>query len=286
MIGTVVGIALLGLAVWFAVAGLSDDVIKHARADALPWVTVLAGFVALNVILSGALFWVMTLSFDASPRVGLWRMVNLIAVSGLLNYVPVIRAGLWGRAAFLKLHHGLPFGQSAVMALVAAGLTAAVACVVFGLWIGAGLSWVVIGSAVVVIATAGLWQAVAVRVMGREIDAAWSWVVLRYVDTLVMAGRLWLAMWVVGQPIGLDEALAIGSAALVVRIIGLTPNGLGLSEWVSVWLLSVGLSGEVDSRQVMAVYLPGMLLDRAVEVVVTVIWGGLTAWGLRKSGDR
>mgnify|MGYP006296277001 CR=1 FL=1 len=89
-------------------------------------------------------------------------------------------------------------------------------------------------------------------------------------------------MWAVGHPIGFGEALAAGSAALVVRVAGLTPNGLGLSEWVSAWLLSAGLQGQLEPGEAVAAGLmAGLLLDRAVEIVVALISGGVSAWGLR-----
>ena len=275
ILGAVAGVALFAAAVWFALAQVDFTTLRSVPPAYLAG---LAGLVAANILLTGGLFWVITLSFDASPRVGLIRMTELIAVSGLLNYVPAVRAGLWGRAAYLKLKHGLPVRQSAVILLAVLTLAGMVTGLVLAAWLMLGVHAVAGASAGGAIVLSTLLGLVAGRLLKRDVTAGWSWLVLRYADTLVMAARLWLAFAAVGSPIGFNEALVAGAVAQVVRLTGLTPNGLGLSEWVIAWL--VARSGPGVDVAVLS-QLPAALLDRAVEVVVSLAAGAGAAWRLR-----
>jgi len=107
--------------------------------------------------------------------------------------------------------------------------------------------------------------------------AGWSWILIKSADLLADAARLWLAMGIVGSPISYGDAVAASSAGMVVRLIGLTPNGLGLREWAIAGVLQ-SLAGADGSQAVMAA-----LIDRAVEVLVLVPLGLASVYGLRRS---
>lgn len=276
-LGYGLGGALVLLAAGFAVSGVDWGVLRTAS----PWnFGAMAGLVGVNFIFTGLLFWSVTRTFDATPAVGRSRMIGLIAVSGLLNYLPVVRAGLWGRAAYLKKHHALPVRQS----LVILGVVLALTAVVVGgsglvlLVCPAGVRWPV-ATGVLIVAT-GFTSVAGRRLLRRRVVAGWTWVPLRVVDFAAAAGRLWLAMSVVGQPVGAADVAVLASASLLVKIVGLTPNGLGLSEWVV-----VALSMAVTPIEA-SVAAAAALIDRGAEVLVSVAAGGASLVALKTSADK
>jgi len=114
------------------------------------------------------------------------------------------------------------------------------------------------------------------RLLGRVVPTWGWWAPLRTVDLAVSAGRLWLAFEVMGAPIGYGDAVVAASASLLVKLAGLTPNGLGLSEW-AVAALSSALAPVSTATGAAAA-----LLDRAAEAVVLIVAGSISAWWLRK----
>lgn len=271
--GWVLGLVLLTLAVGYAVRG--SDVSVVARA---PWwgFASLAGLVVVNLLLTSALFWSVTRSFPAKPTVGFATMSALIAVSGVLNYIPVVRAGLWGRAAYLKKFHGLALRDSVVILAVVFGLAlgvlgAAVLLVVLSPSAWAG--WCVAGGLLLLTPiTAAMWRAV----LRRPLVGGWVWVPLRSLDLAAAAGRLWLAFGVVGVELRWTDAALLASATLIVKLAGLTPNGLGLSEWVIAALSAAMMPIETATAAAAA------LVDRTVEVGVALLAGAAGAWWLRR----
>ncbi|MEL7087004.1 MAG: hypothetical protein AAGL98_00945 [Planctomycetota bacterium] len=272
-LGYGLGGGLLALAVGFAVSGVDWDTLRSAS----PWaLAALAGLVGVNYFVTGLLFWNITRTFDAEPTVRATRMIGLIAVSGLLNYVPVVRAGLWGRAAYLKKHHGLPVRQS----LIILGVVLALTAVVVG---GAGLvmmlgpaSWRWPALAGGLLLATVITPTLAERLLRRPVAAGWAWVPLRTIDFAAAAGRLGLALAIVGQSADAAEVLVLASASLLVKIAGLTPNGLGLSEWAVVALSAAVTPIEASAAAAAA------LLDRGAEVLVSIALGGTALVWLRK----
>lgn len=271
--GLILAAALLAAAILVAVRQVDWTVLRHAS----PWqLGALGAAAAGNVVLTAALFWAVTRSFDARPGVGLGRMMALIAVSNVLNYLPLIRAGLLGRAAYLKARHELPLRQSVVilavvlvLAVVVLGAAAAVLLSLPGGW-----RWLALVAVMVALTAAT--EPVARRLLRRRVVGWGWWVPLRIADTLISALRLWLAFAVMGVPIGYADAVVIGAAGLLVRLIGVTPNGLGLSEW-AVAGLSTLLTPATTAAGAAAA-----LLDRAVEIVVMSTAGTIGAWFLKR----
>lgn len=266
---------LIVAAIAYAVAGYDWS----ALLDAPPqWVALLAAGVAVNLLLTAMLFWVITRSFDAHPPVGLGRMTALICVSGLLNYLPLLRPGLLGRAAYLKWRHGLPLRQSVLILLVVLVLAAVVL-----LTAGAVVLALPTDTARLVAAAAamGILTVVSAPIarwlLRRPVVHAWAWVPLRTADMLVAAGRLWLAFGIVGKPISFADAVLIGAASLLVKLVGLTPNGLGLSEWVVAALASA------ISPATAAAGAAAALIDRGAELIVVTLAGLASAWALRET---
>ncbi|MEM6458111.1 MAG: lysylphosphatidylglycerol synthase domain-containing protein [Planctomycetota bacterium] len=276
--GWVLGLGLLAGAVVFAAVGVAGSGLEVAVNESPGALSAVVGLVGVNLLLTAALFWAVTRGFDAEPPVPYGRMLALTAASGLLNYVPAVRAGLWGRAAYLRRFHGLAVRQSVLSLGVVLGL----AVVVVGgvgsvLLVGGPARWWLAAAWVgLATMTAG---PVAERVLRRPMGAAWpwAWAGLRALDLAAAAGRLWLAMRVVGAEVGFGDAVVLASASLLVKLVGLTPNGLGLSEWV------VAALGAAVAPVEAATAAAAALLDRAAEAVVLVGGGTAGLWTLRRS---
>ena len=244
----------------------------------------LGGLVLCNIVLTGLLFWSVTRAFPLRRPVGRGKMVALIAVSGLLNYLPLIRAGLWGRAAYLRRHHGLSLRDSMKIAVVVLILAAAVVggggAVLLvsmrrgdpgggvgpGAWFALAAAWLVL--TVVVDRFTRRW--------GQPAGAGWGWVPLRVLDFAAATARVWLSFKVMGAELGLGQAAVLSSASLLTKLSGLTPNGLGLAEWV-VTGLAAAISPAEAGRAASAA-----LLDRGVEVAAAVVAGLAGLWMLAR----
>jgi uncharacterized membrane protein YbhN (UPF0104 family) len=271
----VLGAALTVAAVMYAAQGVAWEQL----ADARPWqVAAIAAGVVVNLLLTGLLWWLVTRSFDADPPVPLGRMTVLIAACELLNYLP-LRAGMFGRAAYLKTKHKVPVRQSVVMVFATMGLTLVVFAVVVTALLAAGevWQWLLAAGAVALLSVASLW--LTPLLLRRPVFAAWAWPLVRVADLLTASARLWVALGVVGESVSFAHAVIAAAAGLLVRPISITPNALGIREWfVGVVAGEIAVDG----------YQPAVaaaLIDRAVEVVImTVI--GLPAMALLRGGTR
>ncbi|MEX0655040.1 MAG: lysylphosphatidylglycerol synthase domain-containing protein, partial [Phycisphaeraceae bacterium] len=264
--GLLLGMALLAAAVVYALWGVDWTVLAAAEPSGF---VLLAAAVLANLVLTGLLFWAITLSFDASPPVGPGRMVGLVCVSSLLNYLPLPRAGLVGRSAYLKWRHGLPLRQSVVIMAVVLALAVAVFGVTAAMLLAFDdtAGWIAMAAALLALTLAT--GPVARRLLRRPVRWGWLWAPLRTLDLLATAARLWLAFALLGQPIDFEQAVLIGAASLLVKLAGLTPNGLGLSEWLVAALTPVLAPVETATAAAAAV------LDRAAEVLVVLVAGGV-----------
>ena len=274
--GAVLGLALLAAAVGVAARGVDVAALRAAPGWVLPAIAVGVG---VNLLATATLMLLITRGFPGGETVRWGEMAALTAWSGLLNYVPVIRAGLWGRAAYLKRVHGLAVRDSVVILLITLGLAAVVlgavglvGLVLRGWWFWGGVAVVGVG-----MTGAAEWGARRPQAAGLR-GGAWAWVPLRLLDLAAAAGRLWLGFYAVGQVITVREAVVLTCASLLVKLTGLTPNGLGLSEW-TVAAVAAAVS-PVSAASAAA----AALVDRAVEVLVAVA-AGLAGWAaLRRSG--
>lgn len=221
----------------------------------------LAAAVTGNLIVTTAIWWVITLSFDTRPKVQPSRMAALICVSALLNYLPM-RPGFLGRAAYLKLMHGLPVRQSLVILLIVLvlGTVVLIASATIVLWVPSRYQ-LVVGMATVA-ATSAVTGPLATKLLRRRIIGAWLWVPLRLVDILINGVRLWLALAIVGIEVPMDRTLIVAATGMLVSLAGITPNGLGLREWII-----AALAGALEPATVIDA-LAAALIDRAVEAIV------------------
>ena len=261
-----IGIVLLVGAILMAATEVNWEQLRQAE----PWqIAAMVGLVFTNLLLSGLLWWSVTLSFDAKPRVALGRMLALVCASSLLNYLP-LRPGLVGRAAFLKMKHNLSIRQSMwilavilVLSIVVLGLAAAIVA-----WVPAAIQYEV-SLALLLLLTMGV-PVVAGVMLKRKIIRGWLWVPLRTADLLITALRLWIVFQISGSPIDYPHAVFAASAGLFVSLLGITPNGLGLREWAIAGATSAA-TGHVGFA--------AAVIDRGVEAIVVTITG---LWAMQR----
>ena len=281
--GWALGLALLAALLAWAAGPLRAASAGLTPADAFPLAgaaaCVLASLAATSLLLSGLLR-----LFEHAPPVPRFTMFRLVVLSGLLNGLPLPRAGLWGRAAYLKARHGLSLRDSLrTLGLVAALSVAVLGVVAGGLLLTRGLSpglrlaaagGGVLGVCACGVAAARLWPGGWPEVGSGGAGSGGVWVLLRGLDLLAAAGRTALTLQVVGVGVGLPDALLLASGGLFVRLLGLTPNGIGLSEAAVAAL--AGAFTPVAAADAAA----AALLDRAVELLTLLALAPLTG-GLR-----
>ncbi len=273
------GVVLTCAAIVVAARGVDWSALSAAE----PWqIAVLLAAVAGNLLITGLIFWVITLSYDATPRVPARVMFWLIAASALLNYLP-LRPGLLGRSAYLKMKYNLPIAQSVMILGIVLALGA-------GVLLGAGAlvlftpdAWLPIAAGVAAVAATAIVWAVAPLVLRRPIVAGWSWAPLRLVDLAFATLRLWVAFAVIGHAVGVGDAVVLAAAGMLIAMAGLTPNGLGLREWAIAIL--AGLLGGADATEAAAIAAAAALVDRAAEVVVVAIVGSIAMTRINLAGD-
>lgn len=259
-----IGLVSLILAVILAWSQMNWQAIEQVRWHIL---AVMAMLVVINQMLAVTMFWVVTRSFDTKPPVRWVNMLDLLCASAVVNYLP-LRPGLLARAAYLKIYHQLPWIQSAQSLGIIASMSLLLSLGAFGVVMlsGEGIRWAVaIGCVCFIMTVSG---SLAKCLFGRPMFGAWSWVLIKLADLLVTAGRLWLAFGVVGAPIGWDMAIACGGAGMIVSMLGFTPNGLGIREW-AVGISAMGLTPTIGTAGLAAA-----VLDRAIEAMVLLPWGG------------
>ena len=249
-----------------------------ARLTHAAWwqVALLLAGVTAQLVLSGLLFWVVTLSFDARPRVALGEMIAVITLSAAMNYLPM--TGAVGRAAYMNLRHALPIRQSVLIQLIVIALSMIVSVVAVAI-MTLGRDPRVVGVAAVVLfgVLAMAVSMVASWIFKRPIVGAWAWVLIRLGELLVSSVRLWAAFAIMGYDVSAAQVIACSAAGFFVSLTGLTPNGLGVREW------AVAAVAHVMTPELGAAAAAAPLIDRAAEVVVFAIGGAISArWLGRK----
>ena len=220
----------------------------------------------VNLIACGGIFHALLARFG---RIGRFEMVQLIATSSVLNYLP-LRPGLVGRIAHQDVVNGIPLRRSAV-SVVEAGIVCAFSIV----WLA---------GAVAVAQWSGMhllgWIMAAMPSLGwcarRSADPTTAQRLLnslawRQVDLLAWGTRYWAVFGLLGvslSPLDCARAVCIGGAANLVPFIG---NGLGIREW------AIGLAGERMALWSTDVGLAAELLNRAADIAVAVPIGIICA---------
>ena len=203
-------------------------------------------------------------------------MLRLTAASALLNYLPM-RPGLLGRAAYLKARHGLGLKQSFVILIITLAVGASVMAVTAALMLidmGAVWRYAALLIAMIAMSAASPWIGRIAFVPGAT--SAWRWIIWRLVDLFVTALRLWLAFGIIDQPVPFDFALLCAAGSAFAAMLPLSPNGLGLSEWVVAGLAEISTVIEGPAG------LAAKLIDRVVEAVVITAVGAVAIVSLKR----
>jgi hypothetical protein len=268
VLGFIVGVGLLGVALWVVFANRETVVSAFDEAAHAPrWLVVAAVLLPIaHWHLTSVVFWLVTRRFG---MVRFGEMHLLIGAAGLLNYLP-LRPGLFGRIAYHKRVNNIGVKDAvrvtvvcAVLAGIANGLALAVGLAGFEL--AAGKAWAIVVAPVFVIVGVGvglsIWSG-SIFTRSASLTLALG---ARYADTLVWIVRYAVAFALIGRPITPMQATVFAAAAQLAMMMPLVGNGLGVREW------AIGLSlplMEKDAAR--TVGLTADLLNRAAEVLSAV----------------
>ncbi|QQE12281.1 flippase-like domain-containing protein [Planctomycetota bacterium] len=287
-IAQILGFVLVILAIYYATHDLTLDIFKSITPTQF-FLLIIAVF--FNLILTTFLFHIITKSFRTTSPVSYPLMFKLIAFSSLLNYIPLIRPGLWGRAAYLKTSHQLELKDS----LLTLGIIFAISIFVFfptasilllalANELPSHLINITLLTTFIVLTLIPSFLKPLIRrlLLSRptQITTPYLWLLLKIIDMLVASFRLYIAFQVLGSPISYHVALLATSASLFVKLLGLTPNGLGLSEWTVAALTAIA------SPVTAATGAAAALIDRAAEILVTLPLGLISVYQLRNIAPK
>jgi len=294
-LGFAIALALLAGSIYYAVH--DGNFAPLMKADPL-WVGALLGVTLISaVLINGVLFWLVHKPFaDADKPLHLYEMLLIIAASALLNYTPV-KAGLIGRAAYVKHRHGIGYAATVLIHLMIAGALLASMLGMLGATLARpsvdAMWWALLLITVPVFAIVG---AVMVRrAMPRRVAEAepgvdttdlrhgfgWSvghlsiWIVIGHALLLITAVRWWLVCKIMDQPVPVDDALLMAVTHNISSI--LPANGLGMREW----LIGVLFGGDAPAD-----FVAISLIDRAAEAIVVIPAGLIGLWWLRRALRR
>lgn len=269
-VGYVVGLLLLAAAVIMVIrqSGTVGDALARLGRPDPGLVALLFAALLANLVLSSLFVRTLLLRYG---RIGLIEMHAVLATAVLLNYLPM-RAGLWSRMAYHSAINGIRAVDTAKT-------------VVQGLVISAAVMGV---TALVVLAASatGLDLRITigvpfVPVVACALVPAWRpWAIaagLRYAEVLVWAVRYAVAFRLLGLPISAPAAIAYACASMIASLVPVLGNGLGLREWV------IGLLAPILSEYPVELGVAAELVNRAAEVIVTLVFGLLgAAWLARQ----
>ncbi|MEX0777729.1 MAG: hypothetical protein WD042_18655 [Phycisphaeraceae bacterium] len=266
-VGLLFGLALAAWAMVLASRQIDLAVFTVANLSTL---AAMAALVLGSLLLTAGLFWVITLSFDTTPRVSLLRMTQLIGASALINYLPLGWPGPVARSAYLKVRHAMPVRQSVLVLLIVMALSAALTLLVVGVAALGSRVMQVMFAGVGLVLLSALSGPLAQRLLRRRFHAAWTWAPLKAADMLLSAARLSLAFALLGHPVTLPQALVFAALDTLVSMAAITPSGLGLSEW------AIGLASQVMGAAASPVGAAAKLVERSVNVAVVIVVGLLS----------
>jgi hypothetical protein len=293
VVGGLIGIGLLGAAVWvvWSNGGVVEEAWRAAR-DAPAWLIALAMVLPLGSwVFTSLAFWLLSRRFAPVP---LSDMSMLIGAAWLLNHLP-LRPGMVGRVAFHKKYHGLAVRESVrvmAAAMVCTGLSlamllagAAGVAMVEGFWAGAAClaAPTAVAGAVALIA----------RAAGRRWWLEIAALCMRSLDMLSWLARYAIVFVLVGHEVTLERLVVITAVCQVAMVVPVTGNGMGLREWAVGLTLAamLGPGAEAGAReQAAAIGLAADLVNRAAETLLAVPVGlacsALLARRVRRLGER
>lgn len=288
-------LGLLGLSIYFAISegrGEGGGPGGWQRLSEAEPIYVIGMFllVAANIVINGVIFWALVKPFETARPVGVVDMTALISATCLLNFLPM-RAGMVGRAAYLKNKHAILYRVSLVMLAIVGGGTALVFVLVVAatawrqqldaLWWAGVIGGCVVGAAVAptLIRWKLRWTPGLRAVPGQWFDrrpvvsrlGGLGLLLIRVVDVFAQAGRLWLAARIFGSPIAMPAALLLATGGMFITLATPLPNGLGLREMIYGAMTRTGIGGEAIAGGRLGFSIG--LIDRAAEALVFIVLG-------------
>lgn len=286
---------LLGLCIYLAFFGGQNtnqaSGFEHLQNANAVQIIIMLACVLASVIINGYIFWALLKPFQSDKPVPLITMTKLIAATSLLNYLPM-RAGLVGRAAYLRQYHNIPYRVSVLMLFIAAGFTVCSFTIILFLNIWRtrfDLPYLISILTLVLILTLlapRLITFATSRFPGlNTINLDWFkslsptryaniylWLWARILDAFCNAVRLYVAAQILDIDLNFLQSLTFAVAGMFVTLVTPLPNGLGLRELLYGLLGSIGIEGQSISET----HLTLALIDRVIEAAVFVTTGLLS----------
>ena len=296
-IGYPAAFVLLGLSIWLAVKGgqsnEGESGFKHLFQASASQISMMLGCVVFSIVINGYVFYALLKPFPNGRPVSFFSMVKLIAATSLLNYMPM-RAGMVGRAAYLKEYHQVGYRLSLLMLFIAAGFTVLTFLIMLLLnaWRTQLDAVWFISLTIILLCIARFMPAVMCQIIKRfpgfkDIALDWFsnlsfaktshifvWLWARAFDVLAYALRLYIVVQVLGKETSFVVILTYAISGMFTTLATPLPNGLGLKELVFGLLASAGLGGETMASLESGIMLG--LVDRAVEAIVFIVTGLLS----------
>ncbi len=285
ILGAVVGLMLLGAAVWALVSqrAVLDSATEAIKTASPALILAALCLPLLSWLATSLTFWLLSQRYAAVPATD---MIMLIGAAWLLNHLP-FRPGMVGRVAFHKKFHGMAIGDAVRVMITAMMLTGCS----LGLLLVVAIAVSRIDSTpahVLALSTPTLGAAAGAavaRLAGRGYWRELAALSLRSLDILSWVARYAIVFVLVGRPLSVDHVVAITAVCQVAMLVPITGNGLGLREWVvGLTLAAVSAPGVRDEAA--AIGLAADLVNRAAETVLAVPVGLLCSYMLARAVRR
>ena len=290
--GSVIGFALIGLAVWWVVrdervSGAVGEVFKLGNAGNMRQLGLLGALSGVTLATIAMAFWVLTARYGP---VGKREMVALIFSAAVLNYLP-LWPGMVGRFAYHKKVHGIDIRDSA-RALIWANVVSLIGAVALALALvpialmGEAPAWLLHGATAGVLVGFVMITAYAHRKRPEPEPEVWRMLCalsIRYAELFLWAARYVICFELVGSDMSWAGGLALGALTRFATMVPIAPNGMGVREW-SVGLIGPILPGAMTGSEIdVATALAADVINRAADVLVIVPVGVVSAvWLARR----
>jgi uncharacterized membrane protein YbhN (UPF0104 family) len=282
--GLVVGLALFGLAIHFAMRERDKfaQALEALRDPPPEAVALVLASILVGALLTSLLFHILMRRF---ARIPFWEMAAIIAASTVANYLP-LKPGFVGRVAYHRVRHGIRATHTLRTILEAIALSGTVASL-FLLALVALRTLARQGVTLGGHPIEGEWALLAPTVLGlgvfvprlRTLAQA---LLVRQGELALWTLRYWAVFQLVGAPVELETAIVLGSVSVIATLIPGISNGLGVREIV-IGFLAPWISQDSVSTSEAVV---AELVHRAAELTVMVPLGLTSIYALFRHNTR
>ncbi len=288
--GYTLGAALLIACIVMALRGGDWQRLAEVEPSTFGWLILL---VVLSLFFSTNVFSLLTIPYAPEEKPVPWIvMLALISASTLLNYLP-LRPGLIGRAAFLKKYYDIAYRSSVRILLIAITISATIYGSIFALGLRHHcpdflITLLLAGAFILALLGAGM-HVLHLLVRKRFRAATHMWyltgvAIHRFSEVAIATIRLMIVFHLLDVDIYFSHAAILATCGMFITLVGITPNGLGLREWLYGLIAASGFFGG-DVEGGLRLGLQVALIDRAAESLV-VIPSGLAGMVYLKNKPR